>query len=73
MPVAAAADWTRDHLVQIQGTLTAVWLVAIVPSLIWWSHSIAWVVFMSVWANVAGHAAGWVAALADTGGTADQG
>jgi hypothetical protein len=59
------AHWVRAHLLQVQGSLTGLWLVAIVPSLIWWSHSIAWVVFMSVWANVAGHGAGWVAALAE--------
>jgi hypothetical protein len=44
------------------GTLTGVWLLLIVPSLVWWRESVPWLVFMSVWANVAGHFASWQAA-----------
>lgn len=42
--------WSRVHL-----GLTCVWFALLVPSLIWWRESVPWLVFMSVWANVAGH------------------
>lgn len=65
------AHWVRAHLLAIQGILTGLWLVAVLPSLLWWSHSIAWVVFMSVWNCFASHAAGWIAALAERDQRAD--
>jgi hypothetical protein len=34
---------------------TFTWILLVIPSFLWWKESIAWVVFMSVWANVAGH------------------
>ena len=40
----------RVHLL-----LTLVWVGLAVPSLLWWSKSIAWLVFMSVYAIVATH------------------
>lgn len=52
--------WKRLHLV-----LTFVWILLIIPSLVLWSDSIMWVVFMSVWANVAGHFSSWQAARAE--------
>lgn len=39
------------------------WLALVAPSLLWWRNSIAWVVFMSVYANVAGAIAGLTSAL----------
>jgi hypothetical protein len=44
---------------------TIVWLLLAIPSILWWSQSIAWLVFMSVWANIAASAAAWQAAKAD--------
>ena len=41
---------TTRHLV-----LAAVWVLLIIPTLLWWSNSILWVAFMSLYANVAGH------------------
>jgi len=41
---------------------TLIWLVLVVPSLLLWRASITWIVFMSVWANVAGHFSSWQAA-----------
>lgn len=35
--------------------LTLAWLALIIPSVLWWKDSIPWLVFMSIWANVAGH------------------
>lgn len=52
--------WARFHAVA-----TVVWLVLIVPSILWWRDSVAWVVLMSAWANVAAHWASYQAARAD--------
>lgn len=43
---------------------TVLWALLIIPSVLRWSNSIAWLVFMSVWANVAASAATWQAARA---------
>ena len=48
-----------------QLTLTLAWLALVVPSLTVWRESVPWLVFMSVWANVAAHASGWVAGRAE--------
>jgi hypothetical protein len=46
---------------RIHGVLTLLWIVLLVPSLTIWKNSLLWVVFMSAWANIASHAAGWLA------------
>jgi hypothetical protein len=51
-----------EFLRRFHGTMTGVWLFLILPSVTFWKESIAWVVFMSVWANVAGHFSSWQAA-----------
>jgi ABC-type lipoprotein release transport system permease subunit len=51
-----------EHLKRFHAAMTGVWLLAIVPSVLWWRNSVAWIVFMSVWANLAGHFASWQAA-----------
>lgn len=45
----------------IHWTLTALWALMLIPTLLWWSDSILWVAAMSLYANVAGH---WAAAQA---------
>ena len=40
-------------------TATLIWLSLIVPTVLWWKESILWVALMSIWANVAAHAAAW--------------
>jgi general stress protein CsbA len=42
--------------------MTVLWAILIVPSLLWWSQSVKWIVIMSVWANLAGHFSAWQAA-----------
>jgi hypothetical protein len=44
--------------------LTLAWGMLIIPSILWWSQSVPWLVFMSAWANVAASAASWQAAKA---------
>lgn len=43
-------------------TLAIVWLLLLIPTVIWWNASILWVAFMSVYAIVAQHATGYSAA-----------
>jgi hypothetical protein len=52
--------WVRIH-----GALTVAWILLITPSVLFWRDSVAWLVIMSVWANVASSAASWQAAKAD--------
>jgi hypothetical protein len=42
-----------------------VWVLLIPPTLLWWTDSITWVVFMSLYANISGHWAAEEAANAD--------
>lgn len=44
---------------------TLAWILLLIPSLIWWRESIAWVVTMSVWANIAGHWSAYQASRAE--------
>lgn len=48
--------------------LALAWLLLAIPTLIWWSDSILWVAFMSLYANVASH---WAAAEAAKAGEKD--
>jgi hypothetical protein len=50
----------RYHLVMM-----IVWLVLIIPTVVWWKESILWVAFMSLYANFVGHFSGWDAARAE--------
>lgn len=52
--------WVRVH-----AGLTVTWAVLIIPSVLYWRDSVAWLVIMSAWANVAGSAASWQSAKAD--------
>lgn len=45
--------------------LTVLWALAIVPTLLWWKDSILWVSLMSLWANIAAHAAAWQGSRAE--------
>lgn len=59
--------WVDDPKVwrHVHATLTFLWLLAVIPSLIWWKDSVPWIVFMSVWANVASSIGSWQAARAE--------
>lgn len=46
---------------QFHRSVAVFWLFLAIPTLIWWSESILWVAFMSLYANVASH---WSAAQA---------
>lgn len=57
---AQPSTWRKLH-----ATLTIAWALLLVPSVLWWSESIAWVVIMSVWANIAGHFSAWQGSRAE--------
>jgi hypothetical protein len=52
-------------LVKFHGWMTVLWICLIIPSLLFWSQSVMWVVLMSVWANIAGHWSSFQAAQAE--------
>lgn len=43
--------------VRFHATMTILWVLLIVPTVLWWQNSITWVIVMSLWANIAAHAA----------------
>lgn len=55
----------KNRMVRINLGLTITWAVLIVPSVIWWKNSVPWLVAMSCYANVAGHAAAWMGARSE--------
>jgi hypothetical protein len=54
-----------SHLRRFHATATLTWVLLALPTVFWWRDSILWVALMSVWANVAGHFAGWQGARAE--------
>lgn len=46
---------------QFHGYTTLLWIVLMLPALLWWSESVPFLVIISVWANIAGHWAAWQA------------
>jgi hypothetical protein len=51
--------------VRFHATAAVVWVGLILPTLLWWHSSILWVAFMSLYANIAAHAAAWQGARAE--------
>lgn len=47
---------------KFHGYATLVWIILLLPSIIFWAESVTWIVLMSVWANIAGHWSAWQAA-----------
>jgi len=50
---------------KVHGILTIIWILLIIPSLLWWSDSILWIILMSTWANIAGHWSAYQAASSE--------
>jgi 5-bromo-4-chloroindolyl phosphate hydrolysis protein len=40
---------------------TVVWVLLVVPSLLWWKESVLWVILISLWANIVSHFTGYMA------------
>jgi hypothetical protein len=49
---------------QVHLIAVAIWVVLIIPTLIWWRTSILWIAFMSLYAIVTGHWGAYEAAKA---------
>lgn len=54
----------RPKASAIHTVLTFVWVLLIIPTLVWWRESVVWVALMSLWANIASHWAAREAAKA---------
>lgn len=52
-------------MLRIHATATVVWLLLAIPTVLLWRNSVAWVAFMSLYANVASHWAAWQATRAE--------
>ncbi len=55
-----ADRWKQLHLVGMVG-----WILLAIPSILLWSQSLLWVIFISLYANVVGHFGAWQAARAE--------
>jgi uncharacterized membrane protein YdbT with pleckstrin-like domain len=53
------------YLRRFHAVATLIWLALVVPSLLWWSHSLVWIILLSVWANVASHFGAWQSTRAE--------
>jgi uncharacterized membrane protein YdbT with pleckstrin-like domain len=53
------------YLRRFHATATIVWLLLVVPSVLWWKQSLLWIILLSVWANVASHFGAWQGARAE--------
>jgi hypothetical protein len=55
--------WCQDAttLRRVHGYATLAWLALAVPAVLWWRHSVPFLVFVSVYANVTGHWSSWQA------------
>lgn len=42
-------NWLKKHYHQIA---LVFWLVAVIPTVIWWKDSILWIAIMSLYANI---------------------
>jgi ABC-type bacteriocin/lantibiotic exporter with double-glycine peptidase domain len=44
---------------------TVVWVLLVIPTMLWWRQSVFWIAVMSLYANVVGHWAAYQAARAE--------
>lgn len=45
--------------------MTFVWILLLVPTMLWWTQSVLWVAIMSLYANVVGHWSAFQASRAE--------
>lgn len=60
-----SAHTKARRLARLHLTMLCVWASLLVPSLLWWSDSLQWVIAMSLYANFVGHFSAWQAARAE--------
>lgn len=59
-------------LVHVHLTLTAIWAVMMIPTLIWWRDSVLFVSAVSLYANAATHFGAYQAARAERAATSES-
>lgn len=50
---------------RVHGTLTIVWFLLAIPAVLFWRHSVPFLVYVSVYANFVGHWSSYQAAKAE--------
>jgi hypothetical protein len=50
---------------RIHGGLATLWIILIIPTMMWWHDSILWVLLISIYANIVGHWSAYQAAHAE--------
>ena len=61
------AAWLNSpaFLTRFHATATLVWVLLLIPSVLWWKDLLVWVVIMSAYANIAGHWSAWQASRSE--------
>lgn len=62
-----APKWTEKPTVwkHVHAVFTALWFLAVLPTVLWWRDSVMWVALMSCWANAAAHFSAWQGSRAE--------
>lgn len=50
---------------RVHAFLTVLWIVLAIPGVLWWKHSVPFLVGVSIYANIVGHWSSWGAARAE--------
>jgi len=53
------------HLQRLHAALMGVWTLLLVPTLMFWTNSVPFLVFVSLYANFVGHFSSWQAARSE--------
>lgn len=59
-----------SFMARLHLALMGVWVVLIVPTVLWWSESVLWVLIISIYANIVGHWSSYQASKAEEKGSA---
>lgn len=56
-------EWCQAATTQrkVHGWATILWIGLTIPGVLWWKYSIPFLVFVSIYANIAGHWSSWQA------------
>lgn len=60
MQISGPTTWRHVH-----ATLTFVWFLLVIPTVIFWAESVLWVALISCYANAAAHFSAWQGSRAE--------
>jgi len=60
-----------DHVRKLHAGLAAFWMILTIPAVLWWSESVTFLVFASLYANVAAHFSAYQGARAERAANGD--